>query len=335
MSLKLGTIADARKVELSLTWTTVSGVSFYTPGVTRQVLSTAFGNGVWVAGGQGDSNQNTVGRMAQSTNLISWTSVNSLSATNDKNGIPLGVNIYTMVFGNGMFVFGTDIGEIRRSTNGINWTTSTKIHDRRFQASAHWNEYLYLGGYSTSIIRSTDAITWTTVFWAGGLNRIDEIKTNNNTMIAKYSVLSTYFKSTNGLSWTTHDLPFSASNTGLVWHKDKWISISNGRRAISKDGENWDVVSSPIRLGPTGTIGNKTLSSFNDTLFLLSYIGSTVDGVFVYSRIMYSIDDGYSWKDIDADLGSTSANIEPFISQDKFLAFGTYGGLFTAERTIQ
>jgi hypothetical protein len=93
--------------KLGIDWTTQTS-NF---GSTN-ILSVAYGNGLWVAGG-------AYGQIRTSTNGVTWTTQTS-NLSNDFNG-----QINSIAYGNGLWIAGGLSGQLRTSTNGVTWTTQT------------------------------------------------------------------------------------------------------------------------------------------------------------------------------------------------------------------
>ena len=103
-------------------WTAVANSSFG----DNEIHAVAYGNNRWAAVGAWDDvgpNTNaTIGTMAYSTdNGVTWTAVPRNSTFNT------GADITAIAFGNGRFVAGCYGGKTAYSTDGVSWTTESKI----------------------------------------------------------------------------------------------------------------------------------------------------------------------------------------------------------------
>lgn len=138
-----------------ITWTTV------TTTLTAQAFSIAYGNGVWVMGGQ-------YGQVSRSTNAVSWTSQNAFFefASGQQGNVTSPVR--GMAYGNGVFLaVGAFEGlRIRTSTDGITWVSRANGSPSGFANDAEYGNgiWVIVGGGNSGFnsFRSTDTITWTT-----------------------------------------------------------------------------------------------------------------------------------------------------------------------------
>lgn len=162
----------------AMTWTSrTSGF-----GVTVPILGLANGEGSYVAVGG-------AGTITTSTDAITWVTrtspvVTALTAitygadtfvatgfggvvTSD-DGITWAQRtagfaantINAVVFGNGLFVVGDEVGNINVSTNGVTWTSRPTIHNVKALSFAEGN-YI-AAGTNGALSTSTDSITWVT-----------------------------------------------------------------------------------------------------------------------------------------------------------------------------
>ena len=257
-----------------MTWTTIYPSFYIENGDSAQKApQVAYGNGVWVVGGYGDSNENSMGRMSVSTDLVSWTSVTSLLAVNNKNSIPVGTNCYALTYGNGYFISGTDTGEMRKSTNGVNWTTITKIHNSRFSYAGFLNNRWFLGSYQDMIITSTDTITWTTANPYNFGQRVESMTYGKGfyTFVTPHLVK----KSTDLVTWTT--INTLSVQTGIFksiefFNDNFYFSNSNFGILKSTDTVTWTTVNSTPNIKKVAKLfdylvglGNTTIVSTDGT----------------------------------------------------------------------
>jgi hypothetical protein len=202
-----------------LTWTTrISG----TP-----VMSVTYKNSLWVCG------ENS-GTIRTSTDAVTWTtrtsgltsavwgidygsstntwvaSGGSVISTSGDNGVTwvtrtstFGTSvIFSVRFGNGIFVAGGDAGQIRTSTDGVTWTTRTSNFGTSVINSIGYGNGIFVAvGAGGAIRTSTDGITWTA-------------RTSNTTNILRTASYAdnlwivggnagTILTSTDAVTWTT------------------------------------------------------------------------------------------------------------------------------------
>ena len=131
------------EVLIPKSWTEVSDSKFG----TSNIKSICYGNGKFVAGGQG-------GKIAYSTDGINWTAVSNSKFE--------GYNIMSICYGNGKYVAGGAVGKMSYSTDGITWTA---VSDPKFGRTTI-NSICYGNGKFVAVtnsdgkrVYSTDGIT--------------------------------------------------------------------------------------------------------------------------------------------------------------------------------
>jgi hypothetical protein len=151
-------------IPAGIVWTTVTSNFGNT-----QINSIAYGNNLWVAGGN-------IGQMRTSTNGSTWTTVNSNFGTTPINSV---------AYGNGLWIAGGVRGQIRTSTNGSTWTTATSnFGNTNVFSVAYGNGLWVAGGYTGQIRTSTNGSTWTTVTSNFGNTIIRSIADGNALWVA-------------------------------------------------------------------------------------------------------------------------------------------------------
>jgi hypothetical protein len=133
------------------------GINWNTSGTSYNIFygwayAVAYGNGMWVAGGQNYGNS-----LAYSTNGIDWTGLGASIFDNECRVI---------AYGNGMWVAGGNgTNRMAYSYDGINWTPSASgnsIFTGECKAVAYGNGRWVAGGYGTNqMAYSTNGIDWT------------------------------------------------------------------------------------------------------------------------------------------------------------------------------
>jgi hypothetical protein len=109
------------------------------------ILSVAYGNGLWVAGGRS-------GQIRSSTDAITWTTRTSNLET---------ASITSISYGNGLWVAGGTSGgyggQIRTSTDAITWTTqNSNFGNTQISSVAYGNGLWVAAGYSGQLRTSTE-----------------------------------------------------------------------------------------------------------------------------------------------------------------------------------
>src|SRR5688572_25434770 len=120
---------------------------------TGDFLSIAYGNGLYVAGG----NQNAL--LAISSDGVNWTSVQTTASVHANLGITFALGHFVAV-GRGNSPAPTNC-RLLTSTNGVDWEFPLKPTTNVLRAVAHGNGQFVAVGDNGTIISSPDAITWT------------------------------------------------------------------------------------------------------------------------------------------------------------------------------
>jgi hypothetical protein len=127
----------------------------------------AYGNGVYVVGGQH-------GQAARSTNIAAWTVLPKETTTFD-NGSQSQLYINAVAYGNGRFVMGGGRGHTAWSTDGQTWTGvqgNDSVSEVIFDGPSGFIDCMVFGadkfvalggmdGYDAKVAYSTDGVTWT------------------------------------------------------------------------------------------------------------------------------------------------------------------------------
>jgi len=118
----------------------------------------AYGNGLWVAGG--DSDSLSISKLASSTDGINWT-----TRGEDGNGGVINGAVTSVAYGNNLWVaFGYTTGGISiyaTSTNGMAWTYRGGSILQEVVYSVTYSNNLWIAGGGNKIATSTNGITWT------------------------------------------------------------------------------------------------------------------------------------------------------------------------------
>jgi hypothetical protein len=134
----------------------------------RPIRSVAYGNNLWVAGGQ-------YGQLRTSTDAVTWTTQTS----NFGNS-----TIRLVAYGNNLWVAGGD-SEIRTSTDGTTWTTRTSTFGSyAIRSVAYGNNLWVAAGQYGGLRTSTDGTTWTTQTSNFGNTHIQSVAYGNSLWVA-------------------------------------------------------------------------------------------------------------------------------------------------------
>ena len=142
---------------------------------TSFIWSVAYGNGLWVAGGD-------FGTLRTSTDAITWVTRESRFGAS---------NITSVAYGNSLWVAGGDSGTLRTSTDAINWVTRTSQFGAYTIYSVAYGNSLWVAGGEGGVLRtSTDAVSWVTQISQFGGTGISSIAYGNGLWVAAGGGLS-------------------------------------------------------------------------------------------------------------------------------------------------
>jgi cytoskeletal protein CcmA (bactofilin family) len=287
-------ISQSGKLNVSVTapgnvWTTVTS-NFG----TTLILSIAYGNGLWVAGGN-------FGPIRTSTDGSTWTTVTSNFGT---------TSIQSVAYGNGLWVAGGYTGQIRTSTDGSTWTTVTSnFGTTNINSVAYGNGLWVAGGYTGQMRTSTDGSTWTTVTSNFGDTTIRSIAYGNGLWIAggNYGQMRT---STDGSTWTTVTSNFGNSLVfSIAYGNGLWIAGGlSGQMRTSTDGSTWTTVT----------------SNFGTTIIWSIAYGNGLWIAGGNAGQMRTSTDGSTWTTVTSNFGSTLIRSIAY-GNNLWVAGGNYG----------
>ena len=178
------------------------------------------------------NNMNLESRVQRSTNLINW-----VSAIDIQNGTVELLNNFTytqynaskqnLLYGNERFVLNGG-RNVMWSDDGAYWNVSVSTAPNAFPGGGRGNDIAYgqslfvWVGQATNILRSTNAVNWTTATSNFTNNTtISTISYGNNLWVAG-AYNGQLRTSTNAITWVTRTSNFT--NNDIVW----WISYGNG-----------------------------------------------------------------------------------------------------------
>jgi hypothetical protein len=225
------------------TWTAVSG-NIIGGTNTSNIISIAYGNGTFVAGGNDGSSG---GRMATSTNGTTWTAVSGVSSIFSTG------TIGAIAYGNGTFVAGGSAGsggKMATSTNSTTWTavSNSTFGSSSINAIAYGNNIFVAVGNDGKMATSTNGTTWTAVSNSTfGSYYIQAIAYGNGKFVAGDGS-GKMATSTNGTTWTAvSDSTFTSDILAIAYGNGKFFAGSyDGKMATSTNGTTWTTVSDSI-----------------------------------------------------------------------------------------
>ncbi len=291
--------------------------------IFTSVQDICYGDGKFVAVG-------TSGKIAYSTDGITWTEVDS----------PFGSStIYSVCYGDGKFVAGGASGKMAYSTDGVNWTAVTDStfgnNTTIYSICYEKGKYVAVGGYRVSSMTittyhgkmaySTDGVTWTSIdISAFGNYRIYSICYGNGKFVAVGGRPDTIIQGTStgaggkmaysidGVTWTeVTNSYFETSEIYSIYHGNgKFVAGGmSGKMAYSMDGVNWTEVDSPF--------GS---SSIHSTYYGNgNFIAGGGSGKMAYSS------DGVTWTAVADSAFGSSTILSVCYGNRKYVAVGGEG----------
>jgi hypothetical protein len=211
-------------------WYSFNGTTFTqatTPGAPLNAANPAYGNGIWVVGG------NTFNFYLTSTDGVTWTS-------------RVITYLFTVVFGGGIFVAlrnGTaTAGRFPYSTDGINWTTTT-VTGAQGVAFHRYGGSKFVGFSNTGTLwQSVDGINWTSVVANVSFTNCQDAVWNGTVWVVLDTNNITWYSS-NLTTWTQVEVqnPSSLTYSGISQRSDGTVLVHSGTAvATSTDnGASW------------------------------------------------------------------------------------------------
>lgn len=192
-----------------------------------------------------------------------------------------------------------DTGKLRRSTDGITWTTqNSTFGTTTINAIAYGNIWIAAG--NTGQMRlSTDSVNWTTQNSTFGTSNINALAYNNGLWLAVGS--AAIRTSTNGLTWVTVNSTDTNTYSEIAYGGGKWvIAGSSGTVRVSTDTVTW----------VTGTVANNAGwrgIAYGNGMWVLGGGTSGIPG----STVTQQSTDGITWTSLSMGWDNTGFAYEP------------------------
>jgi hypothetical protein len=268
----------------------------------------AFGNGVFVKGGEAPDQVET------STNGTSWTN-RSISL----NGSFVERVYYNAAFGG--FVIIARNGLVAVSSNGTTWTVRSSFTTDSLSGLAMTGSTGVVVGGTARIARSTDSgVTYTNLTspLTGGA-AVNTFAASSTTVLAAggNGALST---TTDGQTWTARNAnQGTTAITAAVFGGDRWlVGTASGGISTSADGISWTAVS-----GLSGVFGSNRI---NTILFGNGrFVAGTANGIIAEST------DGTTWVARTSPLTGISAGV---FDRGEFYLAGAVGSVATVAFSV-
>lgn len=202
------------------------------------IYGLAYGNGIYVALIYNQSDGFTY--ISRSVDLVTWSTPSQPFPSNRMRDITFGNGIFVIV-GDGANYTST-VGQVNYSSDGITWNASNSS----VAPTNAWQKVIFAGGVfiATSnngvFMRSTDAITWSTVtvpnrYWTS-------ITYGNGKFVAISSTLGStgqVIVSPDGNTWTPQNTSVNKSWTDITYGNNLFIAVDGSGSISSSDAITW------------------------------------------------------------------------------------------------
>ena len=168
---------------------------------------------------------------------------------------PISAMLWLVTYGNSMFVAFSDSGSIITSPDGITWTKQTSPVSTRIESVTYGNGMFVAVGASGSIVTSTDGITWT----RQTLNNTSNLNTvtYGNGMFVAVGESGSIVTSTDGITWTKQTLHNSSGLETVTYGNGMFVAVGENNLSVrSTDGITWTSSTTPERVLTSITYGN-------------------------------------------------------------------------------
>lgn len=179
------------------------------------------------------------------------------------------------------------------SVNGINWTLTT------LPATRNWNSIDYGNGVFVAVATggtygaySTDGTTWTQMSFSYDSQTINRVRFVNGKFFILTSSQTCYY-STNGINWTSFNMPYTRNWNDIAYGDGKYIAVGNtwdNYYAYSTDGINWTGKTFPIN-------GYPITVDYANSKFVVVPNGRSIS---------FQSTDGLTWSQVDMTTGTHS-----------------------------
>jgi photosystem II stability/assembly factor-like uncharacterized protein len=251
------------------------------------------------------------GKIAISDNTAdNWTQVSSPFS---------GSNVYSVAYGDGLFVAGGSIGKLATSPDGETWT----LQDSGFGASTILGiTYASVGstwvivGSSGKLATSIDALSWTLRASSFGSTFINEVFAAPDIVIA-VGYDGKLASSPNGTVWTQRASSFVNSTiNGVTVSADnaQYVAVGDsGKVAYSANGTSWTQIFPQSSFGASSI---KAIVSTDETYLAAGSAGKLANALSPIPE---------SWKQRDSTFGLDSINYLLQINNEIAIAVGDEG----------
>jgi hypothetical protein len=260
--------------------------------------------------------------------------------------------VYTIGFGNGLFLAVGNSGTLTTSPDGITWTSRTSGFGSNYLRGVTYGDGLYvLGGGNGTMTSSPDGITWTSRTSGFGSTVIEAMAYGDGLYVA-VGRSGTLTSSPDGTTWTTRTSGFGTTTIyGVTYGDGLYVAVGDsGKLTTSPDGITWTTRTSGfgssviqgvtygdglyVIVGATGKLSTSTdgitwtsrTSGFSNNAYGVTY----GDGVYVavaYNGELATSTNATSWTSRTSGFGTTTVRTVMF--GDGTFAAGGDSGIIT------
>ena len=205
----------------------------------------------------------SAGSVSSPSNATTWVTQNS--------NFPV-TSIFTVAYGNGLWLLGGYGSNLRSSTDAITWVTQPSNFFFNVRSLTYANN-LWVGvGYFGDIRTSTDAITWVTRTSNFGSTNIHTVAYGNGTWVAG-GYRGQLRTSTDAVTWVTRTSNFGTSLIlAVTYGGGSWVMTgSGGQIRTSTDAVTWTTRTSNL-----GGITTMRAAAFGNGLWLVAGNGGNI-----------------------------------------------------------
>jgi hypothetical protein len=266
------------------------------PSVTNSLGAVAYGNGRWVAVGDG-------GIVLYSLDSETWQAAPSVTTK----------DLYSIVFANGLFAVGGSERAILTSTNGIDWKSHSGAGASPNFGAAFGNGRFVLAGGSRIYISEEGDI------WEPRLSPFDD--TVSGLTFGEVFVgvgyddndVGSIFTSTDGVSWTAQTVPPNEGLLGVGFGNGTYVAVGSvGAAAVSTNSTSWTAAT-------TGTINDLWGTEYGHGAFVA--VG--------WGGVILTSPDGSAWTQRSS--GTTNALYGIGYGNRQFVAVGRNGTILVSD----
>ncbi len=213
-------------------------------GVSKTLNSVCYGNGMFVAVGQG-------GTVLSSPDGEKWTDNTNEGLNASKIG---GADLYSVCYGNGIFVAVGATGTIISSTDGISWTKKS-IGIAEIPAVCYGGKTFLAFPTGSPCLISSNGTEWSGATEQPQFNVFSACYSQKKFVaIGEYcGDLSLYAAdSADGEKWEHSACAESLGHflKSICWSGDKFIAVGLGGFILMREGKGWDDIEKPPSDGP-------------------------------------------------------------------------------------